>query len=139
MKKLLSLALVFLITIVPVSGETLDFKSMSLEELAKIKAEIDFEIASRAGDDWEIVSSGKYAAGVDVQPGRYEFLVLDVSKNKTYCYFTIYNYEEGENVVGHELRRPGESISLRIKKGEVFSISTGTVAMRKLPDSKFAP
>lgn len=78
MKKLIVAISIFALSITTPAFADTDLSSMSVEELATLKNDIEIELASRDSTGAFILPSGTYEIGVDLKPGKFIVYPIDM-------------------------------------------------------------
>lgn len=87
MKKILVTILVCIMLVSTAAAETIDFTSMSTDELIDLYQEIQLELADRIGlGSSTRIGRGSYVVGKDIVAGYYDFVCLDTD---------FFNFEGG--------------------------------------------
>ena len=106
MKRMLLIVFLLLLSVIPVSGQTLDVSTLSYDELNELRQQIDFEYRSRQKDNYFVLEVGDYIGGKEIPVGSYYLLKGDRGTGKSalllsdYSFFkTLENGEYGERAV----------------------------------------
>ena len=91
MKKRLFVLIAILIVMASLSyAESVDYSSMSFEDLSELKARIDVEYYSRPEADVLRLSKGVYVVGEDIPAGMLYFRVAEADIDNVRCKYEIY-------------------------------------------------
>lgn len=120
---------------------TIDYDSMSTEELVALRDEINAQIADRGGDN--VITQGKYVVGVDIKATSFKMICNDDDKVN----FTIYDSEE-DFQTGYDAKSDQrwtdagnmEGVILNLKEGQIVDVTRGSAIVEEVkgawaPDS----
>ena len=131
MKKLAAWAMIFLMTL-PIStmAEEVNLTDMTLDELLRLRKQIDHEILLRFEME-DIVSTlpkGEYVCGEHIKPGRYIFTNLALEKRG----IRIYDNQEMHDQWEHRyyyLLTPNQSAFAELKEGMIVCLYDGDLLL----------
>lgn len=115
---------------------TIDYDSMSTEDLVALRDEINAQIAERGGDN--VITQGKYVVGTDIKATSFKMICYgDDTVN-----FTIYDSEE-DFQTGYDAKSdqqwsdPGntEGIILNLKEGQIVDVTRGSAVVEEVTAS----
>lgn len=113
------IVIILIIFVCPISfSESLDFSSLSFDELSAKKQAIDYEYYSREQAKARVLSCGVYIVGKDFPAGTYYFRVAEADKSRNKSEYAI--YPSVENYNNHITKG---AFSGRLFFGTVFSYS----------------
>ena len=113
---------------------TIDYDSMSTEELVALRDEINAQIADRGGDN--VIGQGVYEVGVDIKATNFKVICNDEKYVNFYIYdnkekyqsydvdsqLLVYNDDDGGGV-------------LNLKEGQIVSLTNGSAIIEEIKPS----
>ena len=87
MRRIIVIVIFLVMFVVPVAAETIDFSSMTLEELLALRIDLDAEIKDRYSGTSHSIYNGTYFVGRDMKAGHY--LIYNDNPNTDYMSFTV--------------------------------------------------
>lgn len=112
MKKLVCLALVFVMTIGIAMADTIDLSGMSKSELVELRNQIDAVLREKHDFFGDPIPTGDYKAGVVIKPGTYDIAITDSDT----VAMVIVNDADG-NEVFYTYTEPGYVVRVQLEDG----------------------
>ena len=144
MRKIILVFLVLIMIPVIAISEQINISALSIEELIRLRNEIDNRINEILYNENDILYSGTYIVGKDIEPGAYLFTLIKSSKKGSgLLVFTSYEgyknydyYNQEELLISYEEGSldEGEIIHLRFSDGEFLILGFGEYSLRKIGD-----
>ena len=146
MKKILSILIALICCFSSVTlAESIDFSSMTTDELLAIHKQIVVELQLRFSDFAATLYSGQYIVGTDIKPGSYLVSNADtesfmlIAMFPTYEAFEDYLGWKSQNKLEETSNRftylfPGEEVSISLRETEVLFVEDGNCQKSPCPD-----
>ena len=114
---------------------TIDYDSMSTEELVALRDEINAQIADRGGDN--VLPQGTYEVGKDIKAGQYK--VFGCKGYDSSC-FNVYSSKEDHDAKGNAVQgsvsyEDGDSEMMNIDDGEYLDVTWGSLVVEEISAS----
>ena len=132
MKKFFSVLLVLILCSGVAFAETIDFKSMTTDELISLYREIQLELGDRIGlGSSNRIGRGSYVVGKDIKAGYYDFVCLDTDcfdDGSPYNDIRIYRLvdddpaQKGDCIFWEQRFAIGAHVAFNLEDGTLLSI-----------------
>lgn len=149
-KALITLLVIFTLFTTNAYASSIDFGSMSIDELINLKNEICQEIMERLQNEdiEEPIYQGTYVVGTDIKPGKYVLVFRNSDFDKKdsdrffgcgiSCYQNAENYDN-DNAIFHELLNYDEERGIVLEDGMILVIRSNYGFIKSMVNPSWAP
>lgn len=139
---IIGLAAVLIVSAVDANAAetSIDIEGMSVEEMVKLRDELNAKIAENGGDN--VITEGDYVVGTDIKASNFKV----TGHGESFVMFTVVSSEnyngDDTNTDGarYMILYDGESGTLNLKEGEVLMVTAGSdYAVIEEVKANFAP
>ena len=116
----------------------IDLKSMSIDELIKLRNEVIAELNEKVNPVGDIIGTGVFMVGTDIKEGFFNLTKI----SEEFCAIKLYEsrekFDEGETILWKNPSQ-GEMITVVLREGMVLELSGFTATIEELIKPSWAP
>lgn len=143
LKRFVLIMAAIIVLLSPMKSLCENLASKSIDELLRLQADIDLELASREYGEATLYGFGTYEIGVDIEPGSYTLIVIKQEEDWE-CEMALFDSYESMVAISTAIipqKSPlllltemnvHDSVRLRLREGQILMFGHGTYGLKKL-------
>lgn len=142
MKKILIILMLVLLLIPSVIAESVDYNSMTTDDLLALRNQINGILIERMASDASAIYSGNYTVGVDIKAGRYVLQFDEIAEGETTGIVMLFeNTDKWHNrdYISADYLRTNVEYQIVLEDSMVLEITRAKGTIRAIAKPEWAP